>query len=266
MTLTNNIWVFDIDGVITDPVTKKVLNPQIIATIEKRLSQKIPVCFNTGRSAQWIKETIIPHFNPKTSLELLYCSCEMGEVSLEYDSRNSPHETIYHHNLIPAELKATIREIVLSSYDETMFVDETKKSILTIEMKDGLSQDVYEEHQSRLSGEIRIILKNYHPGIHIRPSSSSIAIDIKPISSNKATGATKIMEWLRTKKIDLTNLTITAFGDSTSDLQMAEYFVSQSIPTKFIYVGTDNLDPTLPYPVIKTKARYTAGTLEFLVS
>ena len=265
MITRTEILIFDIDGVITDPSTKKIGSINIIRHLESRLEKNIPVCFNTGRSSVWVRENIISSFSPETPLELLYCVCEMGEVVLEYDKDNHAKETVSSQNLIPLALKSTIREIVMSSYYETMFVDETKKVILTVEMKDGLSKSVYEKNQSRLSGEIRIILKNYHPNIHIRPSSSSIAIDIKPINSNKASGAAKILTWLRSKKVDK-NISIVALGDSASDLQMAEYFHSMNIPTKFIYVGNDNIDISTNYKVIKTIAKYTEGTLEFLNS
>lgn len=262
----NKIWIFDVEGVITDPISKTVIHPQIIEKIEQQLTHKIPVCFNTGRSAQWIQQTIIPQFNSGIPLEYLFAACEMGNVTLQFNQDNSSSETIINTNLIPSQLSATIREIVLSSYPESMFVDETKKSILTIEMKDGFSRNVYEELQSKLSGEIRIILKNYHPGINVRPSSSSIAIDIKPITSNKELGAKQILTWLRTKNLNLDQFQFIAFGDSTSDLQMANLFVSQKLSTTFIFVGEDKINKQTKYPTIITKAHYSAGTLEYLNS
>lgn len=262
----NEIWVFDVDGVITDPITKTIIHPQIIEKIEEQLSQKIPVCFNTGRSSEWIQKTIIPHFKTNTPLEYLFSACEMGNVTLQFNKDNSPTEIVHSADLIPSQLSATIKEIVASSYLDSMFVDETKKSILTIEMKDGFAQDHYEELQSKLSGEIRIILKNYHPGIHVRPSSSSIAIDIKPITSNKELGAKQILTWLKIKKLNLGQFQFITFGDSVSDLQMAKLFVSQKLSTTFVYVGEDQINQSTKYPTIITKSHYSAGTLEYLNS
>jgi HAD superfamily hydrolase (TIGR01484 family) len=264
MATTKQIWVFDVDGVITDPVTKTVIHPQIIEKIEQQLSKNIPVCFNTGRSAEWIQATIIPQFNSVTPLSYLFSACEMGNVTLQYDEHNMPKEEVVNQDLIPLTLSNTIREIVLSSYNDSMFVDETKKSILTIEMKNNFSQTAYEELQNRLSGEIRIILKNYHPGIHVRPSSSSIAIDIKPISSNKESGAQKILTWLKTKELNLDQFQFITFGDSPSDLQMAELFESEKLSTTFVYVGEDMINQITKYRTMVTKDHYSAGTLEYL--
>ncbi len=266
MTTTNDIWIFDIDGVITDPTTKKIIHPQIIERIEQKLNQKIPVCFNTGRSSDWVQKTIVTQFKSDTPLEFLFCACEMGNVILQYNQDNTPRESVHNADLIPSQLYATIKEIVASSYLDSMFVDDTKKSILTIEMKDGFDQDHYEELQSRLSGEIRIILKNYHPGIHVRPSSSNIAIDIKPITSNKELGAEQILTWLKTKNLSLDQFQFITFGDSVSDLQMAELFVSQKLSTIFVYVGEDKINQKAKYQTIITKAHYTTGTMEYLNS
>ena len=260
------IWIFDVDGVITDPATKTVLRPEIIHLIEQKLLTQTPVCFNTGRSTEWIKETIIPHFKVDTPLTCLFSACEMGNTALQFDEHNKSKEVVHGQNLIPPKLSNTIREIVLSSYNDSMFVDETKKSILTIEMKNNFSLAAYEELQSKLSGEIRIILKNYHPGIHVRPSSSSIAIDVKPITSNKEFGAKQILTWLKSRKFNLKDVCLTAFGDSLSDFQMSEFFVSCGLSTKFVYVGEDTLNQQTTYETISTKAHYSEGTLEYIKS
>jgi hydroxymethylpyrimidine pyrophosphatase-like HAD family hydrolase len=262
--IPTEIWVFDVDGVITDPATKTVLHSKIIELIEQRLQSKTPICLNTGRSAEWIKTTIISHFKANTPLEYLFSACEMGNVTLQFDEHNQAKEEVHNQDLIPPQLSQTIREIVMSSYGDSMFIDETKKSILTVEMKDHFSQDAYEELQSKLSGEIRIILKNYHPGIHVRPSSSSIAIDVKPITSNKELGAKQILMWLQARKIDVNSVCITAFGDSLSDFQMSEFFASSGLTTKFVYVGEDKISPQTKYTTVITKAHYSAGTLEYL--
>ncbi len=266
MTSLPEIWIFDIDGVITDPSTKTITSPRILRLIEQKLADKIPVFFNTGRSSEWVQKEIIPHFDPKISLEQLFTVCEMGNLTLEFNQDNSPQEIVVNRNLIPPQLESTIRDIVQSSYGDSMFVDETKKTILTIEMKDNYAQALYEELQSKLSGEIRIILKNYHPGIHVRPSSSNIAIDVKPIDSNKALGITQVLSWLKAKKITLSEYLFVAFGDSTSDLQMSEFLESEGLHTKFVYVGGDDLNVNPPYPLVKTKLHFTQGTLEYLES
>lgn len=264
----NNVLIFDIDGVITDPSTKSIIYPEIISILQNSLNQKIPICFNTGRSVEWVQKTIISQFSQKYSLEYLFSSCEMGNLTLEFDNQNKPQIKTIRKDLIPEQLSSTIKEIVQSSYNDSMFIDETKKSILTIEMKNNYAQSKYEILQSKLSGEIRIILKNYHPGIHIRPSSSNIAIDVKSIDSNKQFGAEQILNWLKLKKHnqDIKKLSFISFGDSLSDLEMASYFDTQGFTTKFIYVGTENISQTQPYQTVKTKHHYSKGTLEYLVT
>lgn len=190
----------------------------------------------------------------------------MGNTTIEFDQSNQPLVKILHKNLIPLPLSNTIREIVQNSYDQSMFVDNTKKSILTIEMRDGFNQEEYENLQSQLSGEINIILKNYHPDIHVRPSSSTIAIDVMPMDSNKSSGAHLIHDWLKNHKYNLKNSEIVAFGDSPSDLEMASYFATNNIKVKFVYVGETPLPTSNKFTIITTKEKFSTGTLEYLTS
>ena len=52
-------WIFDIDGVVTNPSEKKVSEPQILVHIANKLKAGEPVAFNTGRSSSWLIERVI---------------------------------------------------------------------------------------------------------------------------------------------------------------------------------------------------------------
>lgn len=253
--------IFDIDGVLTDPVSKQG-DPAIFQCLTKKLESGALIAFNTGRSSEWVQKTILPHLQTR-HLSNLFCVCEMGYVTLGFDEKQRVIEKVFEENSVPKELAGTIRDIIASSYHDSMFVDETKKVILTIEMKDGFSQKVYEELQSRLSGEIRIILKNYHPGIHIRPSSTTIAIDIKPIESGKALGIQRVVEWLKFSAIDPKDLHFTTLGDSTSDTEMNGWLNQNGYTNNFVYVGQDKLGQ-FEFHIDQTRDKFTKGTLEYL--
>jgi hydroxymethylpyrimidine pyrophosphatase-like HAD family hydrolase len=52
-------WIFDIDGVVTNPKEKKVKHPQILEHIANELKGGKPVAFNTRRSSFWLIERVI---------------------------------------------------------------------------------------------------------------------------------------------------------------------------------------------------------------
>ena len=262
MATHTSVYIFDIDGVITEPQTKKFTNDKLIKLIIQLSSQNI-IAFNTGRSSEWIQNQVLSKL-PNLNQNNFFCSCEMGNVSLYYSPSGKVLESTHNNNLIPEQLSGTIIDLVASSYYESMFVDKTKKVILTIEMKDGYPLAAYEKLRDRLSGEIRIILKHYHPNIHIRPSSSTIAIDVKSIESNKKLGAHAIHNWIKTKIVGYQNLPYICLGDSSTDTDMSDYFYSVGFNTKFVFVGTESINTDKKYPIIRTAKPFTKGTEEFL--
>ena len=54
-----DLFVFDIDGVITHPSRKINTEPEILNYIIEKLKTGHPVALNTGRSLAWIKERVI---------------------------------------------------------------------------------------------------------------------------------------------------------------------------------------------------------------
>lgn len=271
--MQQNVWAFDIDGVITDPVLKIITNPQILKIFSARLISGGKIAFNTGRSAKWVNVNVIEPLtkliikNNKNShpLKNLISVCEMGNVVITYGLDGSLNKTILNKNVIPTLLAKTLNDLVNTVYSESMFVDETKEVIFTIEMRDNYSHDLYKKRQEEFQKEISIIMKHYHPHLHVKPSSTTIAIDVKPIDSGKNLGAKRILEWCTNQesggKVD--NLMFTCIGDNLSDLDMSDYFYSQGVNVNFVYVGEEKKIGR-KYPVFITENKYSEGTLEYL--
>lgn len=269
--MKQNIWVFDIDGVITDPKTKTITQPQILDIICNRLISGEMIAFNTGRSAVWLGRNVVDPLtklinfkqqNP-SSLTNLVSICEMGNVTIEYKPSGQTHKTIFNKNVIPPILSKALTEIVNTVYNQSMFVDETKEVIFTIEMRDDFSHEQYEIRQEEFQKEINIIMKHYHPNLHVKPSSTTIAIDVKPIDSGKKLGTARILDYHKTKEVDINNSKYICFGDSPSDLDMSDYLALKGIDTELVFVGDDVIDQK-NYPTHKTNNKYTKGTLEYL--
>ena len=271
MHMKKSILVFDIDGVITDPHSKEITHPKILEIISDHLRSGQKVAFNTGRSAKWLEDKVIKalkeliiitekNYFPLTNLISI---CEMGNVIIKYGTDGESRKKILNDNIIPKTLSQTVRDIVTNVYSKSMFVDETKEVILTIEMNDGYSYEEYKKRQDEFQKEIGIIMKNYHPHLHVKPSSTTIAIDIKPVDSGKNLGARRIFDWISAQGEDLKDLHFICFGDSLSDLDMSDFFHSKNISTSFVYVGSEEKIERL-YPVNITGSKYIGGTLDFL--
>src|SRR5207248_4037652 len=58
--------LFDIDGVITEPVTGEVAL-EVVDEIVEILERGEPVAFNTGRGLSWVLRDIVPYFEQRIS-------------------------------------------------------------------------------------------------------------------------------------------------------------------------------------------------------
>lgn len=260
------LMIFDIDGVLTDPQSKKAENKNLLSSLSN-LSRKMPIIFNTGRSAEWVCKNILPHLVLDDYHNNFYAACEMGAVSLTINDSKIAQVVINEDSLaqqVPDQLKNSIHDMVAKNYESSMFVDNTKKVIMTVEMQDNYPIEKYEIDKNELKNSIDIILKHYHPNIHIKPSSSTIAIDIKPFHLNKAYGAKMINLWLKNNDFIIDDAHIHCIGDSASDIEMSDYFFDQQIKTSFIYVGEEKLSVTKPYEIVKSKLSHTDGTYSYL--
>jgi hydroxymethylpyrimidine pyrophosphatase-like HAD family hydrolase len=52
-------YLFDVDGVLTDPQTPEVVKPEMIARLIYFLNQGIPMGFFSGRSMLWLRTHFI---------------------------------------------------------------------------------------------------------------------------------------------------------------------------------------------------------------
>ena len=94
--IVNTAWIFDVDGVITDPSEKRVSKPQILVHIANKLKLGEPVAFNTGRSSSWLIERVI---NPllgmiedKSVLENFIAVSEKGGCWATFDKDGTMQE------------------------------------------------------------------------------------------------------------------------------------------------------------------------------
>jgi len=60
-------YIFDVDGVLTDPQTKKVEYNEIFNQIIIRLKKGYPISLNTGRSIEWLTYNILNQLISKVS-------------------------------------------------------------------------------------------------------------------------------------------------------------------------------------------------------
>lgn len=270
MGAVKNAWIFDVDGVITDPQEKKITEPEILDEIIKRLKAGEPIALNTGRSIEWVKERVLNQLAGKVEdeaiLNYLLAVGEKGGTWAEFNDQSNLIENRDDNISAPEDLKNEIRKLIKNKYSDSMFYDESKLTMISTEMKDGHPLNDYREKQVQLSEKLRTLLSGKNLSDKFKIDPTTIATDIENKFVGKHFAVKRIIEWIKNKKINPQKYI--AFGDSFgSDIPMAEEIYSLGLPVEFVYVGKENIDTSkYPFPIKISQEKYEKGTLEFLKS
>ena len=254
--------VFDYDGVLAGLSGKPDLD--LFATLQNKLSfnQQQFIAINTGRSfAQLSNLGVIKIFESflPTELSRISVCCEKGGTFSTY--QNQQWQTI------PSSQAFTLDQLLALELALNQFVldDATQHSscaeLIVVRKESLVTLEVYAKPQEILTEiERRTILKNAQsflerlisqelvPGISQHNAVldlTNIAIDIQSRSHGKAAGALLIETWLLKTFELLTDLSVTTYGDSRSDLEMALPFLKK-YQTKHIHTGATELLQDLP--------------------
>lgn len=226
--IVETAWIFDVDGVITNPQEKRITEPEILDQIAKRL--------------------------------------EKGGTWAEFDEEGNLIESKDDTISIPDSLKEEVRNITNSDYPDTMFFDEAKQTMISVEMKDGHPLEDFSKKQQIFASQLRALLVDKGLDNKLKVDPTTIAIDIENKHVGKHFAVKRIIEWVKNKGISPKKYI--AFGDSfRSDVLMAEEIHSQGFPVEFVYVGQENVQTAdYPFPITQPIAPFGNGTLEYLKS
>lgn len=264
----NTVWIFDVDGVITNPSEKRITEPEILDQIVEKLESGEPVALNTGRSLAWIIDRVI---NPllgkvknKKSLQNFFAVGEKGGTWVKFDENRQLQQYRDKSISVPQALQEKVRKMINSELSESMFYDETKETMISTEMKDGYSVEEYTKQQQALNKKLQELIDQEGLAEKLKVDPTTIATDIENKRVGKGFAVKRAIEWLRNKAIK-PQLYVT-FGDSfSSDISMAQELHSQGLPVELVYVGKENIDSSaFPFTIHQTQAKFEKGTLEFL--
>jgi hydroxymethylpyrimidine pyrophosphatase-like HAD family hydrolase len=264
----NIAWLFDVDGVLTSSTEKRVTQPEIFNQLIKRLENGDLVGLNTGRAIDFIITQILDPLEKQISnrslLKNIYAIGEKGATWITFNEKGVKKIDIDPKISVPVEIQNQTRKLVSQPpYSEVMFYDETKKTIITIEINMGTSPNDFKELQSELVQPFQDLLNQNHLDEDFEIVLSRIAIDFQSKHVGKDLGARKFVELL-TKDGNIPDKYI-CFADDTSDYEMLTELKRLGKDAKLVFVGEkeklEGLDLT---PVIFTSQPLDKGTLEYL--
>jgi hydroxymethylpyrimidine pyrophosphatase-like HAD family hydrolase len=256
------VYVFDLDGVITDPADSQV-DLRVVGVMKQILVEGICLAINTGRSFEWVEQNLLEHlkFDNNDTLDRFIAVCEKGgEMVIWQDGRWSVNSSEF-------ALPQAFYEVAKATFEQnkeqlkSMFWDNTKRTMATIEKLPSADLDTFRTEQGLLVDRLSNKLASYK----VKIDGTTVATDVESPLAGKHAGAQLIYEWARS----LTNNSDCAFisiGDSVSDYDMARRFAENGAPSTFVYVGEETNDIVHDERVvfISTDTHYAPGALEFL--
>ena len=260
-------WLFDVDGVITDPQEKKVLEEGLFEQIISRLEAGEPVAFNTGRDLGFVQEKVIDELLKRTDkkkLQNLFAVAEKGALWAAFGPDGREKESIDESISVPEEVKNRVRDLVKQKFSDCMFYDETKRTMISIEMNHNGDLEEFSVKREELLEDLKDIFQELGLDGRCIIDSTIISTDIQSVGVGKNLGATRFLEWLESRGI--TAEKFFCFGDSKSDLAMAEEIHRQGEDVEFVFIGDRKcvVGSRVGFEVICPEDRHGKGTLSFL--
>lgn len=147
MRVVNHAWLLDVDDVIIHPEQKKVTEPQLFDEIIKRLKADEPAALVTGRSLNWLLERVLVPLEEKVGDRMIFQNFfavgEKGGAWISYQAQGQREEFIDSSISISPVLQEETRKIIEEQFSETMFIDESKRTMISTEMRNGLAVSAY---------------------------------------------------------------------------------------------------------------------------
>ena len=260
-------WILDVDGVITDLDEHSVTWPRMMGLIEEKLKMGDPVCLNTGRSLDFVKEKVIRPLlagaDDKSFVENLVVIGEMGgvwgTVSPNGEIDTNVNEVVDIDRL--RVLKEALEEQISGVDYHGQWED--KLTMATYSVKPGENTTAFNEVKNDLAQQFQIIIEELGFQDEFEVSQSTIAVDIISKKVGKDEGARLFAKILAER--DITPPSYLVLGDSPSDLKMVDGLSEQNVPVTVVYVGKEeDLSKEVVVDNIMVVGDYTRGAVGVL--
>lgn len=258
-------FLFDIDGVITSPYTKKI-NNDVIRFIAEKLVAKKPTAIATGRGLFWIVQHILPriaeYLSSKEDLDYLFISGEKGGVWMEF-THGEPEQHVNRFLSFPADLAEMIRTHVAGI--EGIFFDTGKYTMVSIEINGSEDKKIVATQEKTLKSMLPWLKKTLEPfSGEFYIDIGEISIDVLNKQATKRLAASSFLNFVEQKKRHIDEFIM--FGDGPSDLSVCQEFYEKGKQTAFVYVGHIPFPDSHPFQVYRAKKGelFDQATVKFL--
>jgi len=256
--------LLDVDGPIASPDTRTISTPSIITDLILLAGGNVPIGFITGRSAQFIREQVV---TPLVAAGLpermrMYGVCEKGAVWFPITAAGMGEVVVDASVALPDVVAGRIRDLVATDYADTMFFDETKLAMISVEQRTDVDRAAYHVAQASFERAAYAIMIEHGLGVRFgdevspdaagavpfRIDTTIISTDIESVDLDKDHAAKRALAFFAAGG-PLPRLW-RSVGDSRSDYKMADHLHAAGFDVAHVDVRPADGILDKPYPVI----------------
>jgi hypothetical protein len=261
--------LLDVDGPIASPVTRSIAIPSIADDLVTLVGAGVPVAFITGRSDAFIEQQVVRPLLARGLADALrqprarmFGVFEKGGSWAAITPAGMADVTVDETVAPSQSLIADIRMLVEQRFADTMFFDDTKRAMISVEQNRDVESSIYLKAQAHFDHAAFDVLVDHGVGVHhrervspdvngevtFRLDSTIISTDIESVVLDKDRGAQRALEYFAAAG-ELPRRW-RSVGDSRSDYKMADFLHEAGFDAAHVDVRPSDGVLEKPYRVI----------------
>lgn len=242
--------LLDVDGPIASPESRRIALDSIVEDLLALASAGIPIAFITGRSDAFMREQVVARLvdGGLDARSHVFGVFEKGGCWAPITADGMGTLEIDRDLAIPDPVRDAVEGLAREQYADTMFVDEGKHVMISLEARTDVSPAAYQAAQARYEAEVYERLVGSGLGLRYRDheahdslgrvpwriDSTIISTDVESVLLDKDRGADRALDWFAERGV--TAQRWWSVGDSRSDYRMADAVHARGIPVAHLDV------------------------------
>jgi hypothetical protein len=261
--------LFDVDGPIASPVTRSIAIPSITEDLVALAAAGVPIAFITGRSDAFIRDRVIDPLLGAGLAEALalprarmFAVFEKGAAWAPVTSVGLAPVQVDDAVTLPRAVADEVRDLVEADFADTMFYDETKRAMISVEQRTDVSASDYRAVQGAFQDRAFATVAGHGLGIRygarkspdsagrlpFRIDPTIISTDIESVLLDKDRGAERALSYFAA--LGTLPRSWRSVGDSRSDYLMADHVHAVGLDAAHVDVRPADGVLKRPYPIL----------------
>ena len=261
--------LFDVDGPIASPTSRTIAIDSILTDLVSLAAAGVPIAFITGRSDEFIREQVIAPLLTAGLADALrvpgarmFGVFEKGAAWCPITENGMGDVTVDESVALPSVVGDNVRTLVASDFASTMFFDETKRAMISVEQRTDVEHASYVADQSRFNDAAFAVVSGHGIGVRLgdrtapdatgqvpfRLDPTIISTDIESILLDKDRGAERALEYFEAS--GPLPRRWRSVGDSRSDYLMADHLHAAGYDVAHVDVRPKDGILERPYKIV----------------